>query len=548
MPDTNPFGTRPRSIPSVVVGAEADPFIGMTIGDFRIDGFIAQGGMGRVYTASNKTVGNLRQAVKVLHDPTQEIERERFLKEAQAASKARSGNIVSISNFGFLPQGQPYLVMELLEGRTLEAYLEQRHRLPFLEALTLTQQVLAALRVIHDEAKMVHRDLKPANLFLVNDRSQGVVVKVMDLGMAAARPRVHAETGVGEHLEVDRGGTPAYASPEQFGNYAVGTASDIYSLGVVLYEMVTGQLPFPEVPGESDSVLARRHVQERPRDPQLLTAGLPEEVSSLIMSMLDKDPTARPLVGAAYNTVVRLRERYKDRQAEGPTHVGLAPGPPSPERAHLPTDRLPALEHRLTQESLARAGLGGRKGKQWAWGLLVLVLLFLLGALGALQWMDRKNLGVTAGIAAPPVTPAATPVVEPPSPAAAETLPAEAPTQTQTPTPGPLSAPLPPKTAPPRVPIATKPIAVKVAPTERKTRVVVEEAPGACTFDDLYRDWARARSQELRVLASKNLIDPNSATYAAVDDELSTAIGEKDCHRANRALGVLLRLAGGSDE
>jgi serine/threonine-protein kinase len=517
----------------------------MVIGDFRIDGFIAQGGMGRVYTATNRTVANLRQAVKVLHDPTQASDRERFLKEAQAASTARSGNIVSISNFGFLPEGQPFLMMELLEGRTLEAYLLERKRLPHGEALALAQQVLAALKVIHDEAKIVHRDLKPANLFLVRDRSHGLVVKVMDLGMASTRPRVHPETGVGAHLELDRGGTPAYASPEQFGTYAVGTASDIYSLGVVLYEMVTGQLPFPELPGESDASLARRHVLERPRDPQVLTPGLPEEVASLILAMLAKEPPARPSVGAAYNTVVRLRERYKDRQAEGPTHVGLAPGPPSPSRAHLPTDRLPALEQRLTR----KAAEPPPPPRRWPWMLLVLALLFLVGALGALVWADRAPAPVAslpAPVRAPErrVAPAPVPVAVPVVvPVRVEPPPAAPPASARAP------VPMPPGPGALRpMSLLPRPAPAKPPEAQPPARVVVEEVPDACRYDDRFRDYARRTAQELRELARQKGADPDGAEFSKRDDALSTALVEKDCRRANLELDGLRRLVGVTNE
>jgi serine/threonine-protein kinase len=587
MPGTNPFGgsrtTTP--VPSVVVGPEADPFIGMALGDFRIDGFIAQGGMGRVYTATNRTVGNLRQAVKVLLNPTEEADRERFLKEAHAASTARSGNIVAISNFGFLPQGQPYLMMELLEGRTLERYLEVGRRLPFLEALGLAGQVLAALKVIHDEAKLVHRDLKPANLFLVNDRSQGLVLKVMDLGMAAARPRVHPETGIGAHLEADRGGTPAYASPEQFGNYAVGTASDVYSLGVVLYEMLTGQLPFPEVPGESDTALARRHVHERPRDPQLLVPDLPEDVASLVLSMLAKEPPARPTVGAAANTVLRLRERYRDRRADGPTHVGPAPGPPSQSRAHLPTDRLPPLADRLTERSLPRKP-ARRRSSPWGAGaaVLALVLLFLAGAGGAWWWTER---GAPAGGATPAVArPAgaltvegeaagmggaasagarpmgadglpvpggaasavARPVGADPLPVAggaAQTAGAPHVSTTGAAASGPGATPPRPAGAP------AQDVAAGRAPAPRREvgrLAATEPVADACQFDEHFRDYARRTATELRELAVKAKVDPEGQAYAGLEDARSTAMVARDCGRVNQALDGLRKLVGASDE
>lgn len=376
-----------------------DPLIGASVGAFIIDRFIAQGGMGRVYTATHREIRTHRAAVKVLADATREADHAAFKKEAQAAAEVKSINLVTLHDFGFLPDGSPYLVFELLEGQTVEAYLKSLGTIPYMEALALVQQVLAALSAIH-AAGLVHRDIKPANLFLVNDASQGVVVKVMDLGLAAARPKVCQETGVGSEKEENRAGTPTYASPEQFGDLVVGPASDVYSLGVVLYEMVTGRVPFPDHPGESESALPRRHLREKPRHPGIFVPDLPEPIASFILSLLEKEPLKRPTVAAAQAQARRLRERFRDRLREGPTQIRA--NPLEPEIRH--TDQLPAKL--TTAEVLAELR---RDKKPLLVGAAVAVLL-IVGLTVAVRMQPEER--VQAG-----------PVVERPSQAASEPVP-----------------------------------------------------------------------------------------------------------------------------
>jgi serine/threonine-protein kinase len=190
-------------------------------------------------------------------------------------------------------QREPYLMMELLRGRTLADVLERQEELHFLDALELTEQVLAALSIIHD-AGLVHRDIKPSNLFLIPDPQIGLLLKVMDLGLAAARPKGSGSTGLGVERDQHPGMTPKYASPEQFGEFAVGPASDVYSLGTVLYEMITGRMLFPVSPSDPPIKHGLRRLKEAPKSPAVHVPELPDEVSEFVLSLLEKDLCVDP--------------------------------------------------------------------------------------------------------------------------------------------------------------------------------------------------------------------------------------------------------------
>lgn len=534
-----------EAVPAVQVSLDVDPLVGVTIGEFRVDGYLAHGGMGRVYTATHRRLPNLRRAVKVLADTTKESDHAAFMKEAQAASEVKSLNIVALHDFGFMPEGAPYLMMELLEGQTLEAHLKELGSIPYMEALALTQQVLAALGAIHSSG-LVHRDIKPANLFLVNDASQGVVVKVMDLGLAAGRPKVHQDTGVGTEKEENRAGTPVYASPEQFGDLVVGPASDVYSLGVVLYELVTGSVPFPERVGDSESALPRRHIREKPKHPGVFVPDLPEPVASFMLSMLEKEPLKRPTVAAAQNQVKRLRERFRDRLREGPTQIKANPLEP-PARN---TDQLPLRSS--TEEALVRM----RRDRRPMLVVATVGVLVLLGLGIAVRMQPDERVEGEAGAlaggappevaAAPSPSPSAAPVVQPTQEALAK-LAAEGASAPPSPSPSappsaeeelaPLSPPLP-ALEPPRSP---RPPAAATA-TRATKPVATASARADCKFDEQLAQYAQEERSNL--LRASNASNASVPSFKAAADALDTAMLEKNCRGVHQAIERLQRAAG----
>jgi serine/threonine protein kinase len=222
-----------------------DALLGRAIGHYRIQGFIARGGMGTVYRAEHHLIGKAA-AVKVLRP---ELSRQpevvqRFFNEARAASAIRHPGIIEVYDFGHLPDGRAYIVMELLQGETLAARLERCGRLSELSAAMIGRGISVALAAAHGLG-IVHRDLKPDNIFLVPDPElpTGERCKVLDFGIAKL------DTGDLTSVRNTRTGTcigtPLYMSPEQARGLAdLDHRSDLYSLGCMLHEMVTGEPPF----------------------------------------------------------------------------------------------------------------------------------------------------------------------------------------------------------------------------------------------------------------------------------------------------------------
>jgi len=259
-----------------------DPLIGRTIGGrYRVEAKIGSGGMAAVYRASHDMVGR-KVAIKFLSpdlalDPTQ---KERFLREARATNRIRQENIVDITDYGEEEPGLVYLVMELLEGETLSRVIARGPISPP-ETVDILAQVGRALARAH-ELEVVHRDIKPENIFLVH-RLNGPLAKLLDFGLAHVRTEARL-TATGAVF-----GTPEYMSPEQARGAPIGPASDLYSLGVVFFEMLTSRLPFEG----STAELIVKHVRAQPPAPSTFVRTLPAEFDQCIATMLTKDPTKR---------------------------------------------------------------------------------------------------------------------------------------------------------------------------------------------------------------------------------------------------------------
>ncbi|MFL5347084.1 MAG: serine/threonine-protein kinase [Hyalangium sp.] len=214
---------------------------GSLAGEYMLQTVIGVGGHGAVYQAEHRILGQ-RVALKVLHSHLNDKEEmlHRFVREAQLINRIRHPNIVDIYDFGVLPDGSPYYVMELLPSRTLSDLLVQRGRLSPERALEFMKPICAALEAAH-RAGVVHRDLKASNVAIVSE-AQSPVVKLLDFGIAKI---LHPEPGEpGLTTDGERLGTPHAMSPEQIRGGLIGPATDIYSLGILLYRMLTGEHPF----------------------------------------------------------------------------------------------------------------------------------------------------------------------------------------------------------------------------------------------------------------------------------------------------------------
>jgi eukaryotic-like serine/threonine-protein kinase len=309
--------------------------IGKTIDQFRLDEFIGQGAMGVVYKAFDKVL--LRSvALKLIpkgfgaNTPSMVEARKRLIQEAQAAGCLAHPNIVTIHCYGENDEFQ-YICMEYIEGKTLGELLREKKFLSVPEAGPIIEQILFALEMSEKEG-IVHRDIKPANIMILPDER----VKVMDFGIAKI-PSLHLTT-TGTIL-----GTPYYMSPEQITGQKVDIRSDLFSVGAVFYQIVTGVRPFD---GETTVALAYKIVEVEPVPPRILKTNIPQAVEAIIKKALAKNSTQR------YQTPREMLDDLaaaKGIEKAAPLNEDItlklkvsepSPKPPTQEKAALP--RVPA--------------------------------------------------------------------------------------------------------------------------------------------------------------------------------------------------------------
>ena len=265
-------------------------------GKVTILGLLGIGGMGAVYRALQHSMER-EVAVKVLHrtEPADQTIVLRFLREAKSASRLNHPHIVTLFDFGQSSSGELYLLMELLEGRDLASVIEEERGLQPVRAADIAIQICDAMQHAHDNG-IVHRDMKPENVFLLHSlRGSGDFAKVLDFGIAKSQVLTDAE-----HLTMSGTvcGTPAYMSPEQAVGDDIDGRSDVYAIGVVLYEMLTGRLPFDE---ETPVKIILAHIQRAPlkMSPFRADVDIPPALEAVVMSALAKKPADRPQSAAA---------------------------------------------------------------------------------------------------------------------------------------------------------------------------------------------------------------------------------------------------------
>jgi hypothetical protein len=266
--------------------------LGETVGSYRITARVSEGGMGAIYRAEHTLIGRVA-AVKVLLPEltTNRDVVDRFFNEAKATTAVRHPGIVEIYDFGYLPSGLAYLIMELLDGETLTQRLARRGRLGEAEAAGFMRGIAGALSAAHAKG-IIHRDLKPDNIFLVPDPDMpgGERPKLLDFGIAklmAPGGAPSTKTRTGALL-----GTPTYMSPEQCrGSGAmIDHRSDLYALGCILYELVCGRPPFV---GEGFGEIIGAHLHVQPDSPRQWEPGLSATMEGLILRLLQKRPEER---------------------------------------------------------------------------------------------------------------------------------------------------------------------------------------------------------------------------------------------------------------
>jgi CheY-like chemotaxis protein len=260
------------------------------LGKYRLEEVLGSGNFGKVFRATH--LGFQQPvAVKVLQTSVDDSSEalERFRQEGMSAFRLQHPNVVAVHDFQTLQAGQAFLVMELLEGRSLDVELQLQGRLPARRSIEILQQVCSALTEAHGLG-IIHRDIKPANIFLQQTR-RGEVVKILDFGIA----KLVGDAAIEKNLTLDEAvlGTPAYLAPERLSGEDYDGRADVYALGVVLYQMLCGKTPFRSE-GKEAIAVAMMHII---REPDPLSRHLPEIAPALeaaVMQALSKDPSRRP--------------------------------------------------------------------------------------------------------------------------------------------------------------------------------------------------------------------------------------------------------------
>ncbi len=360
--------------------AAADPLLGRVVaGKYRVEALIGVGGRGAVNRATQLAVQR-PVALKVLRAVAGVSEQQladRFRREAMATSQLHHPNTVQVIDFGE-DDGVLYMVLELLEGAPLSRVIQREAPLPPERAAAIGKQIAKALAEAHAHG-IVHRDLKPDNVFICAWRGDPDFVKVMDFGIARIMTADVSMTRTGMMI-----GTPKYMAPEQAMAKKVGPAADLYALGVILFEMLTGEAPFS---GDSHMALALAQINQAP--PPLELRGQPARLESawreLVSALLVKSPDKR---ASDAEQVAAWLGRI-EAEARQTTGAGVAAGGTGARRAsevRLPTrPRLMGDDGAAARTVQARASparaRGGEWGRGWVW--VAAVVFMLLGGLVA---------------------------------------------------------------------------------------------------------------------------------------------------------------------
>ena len=289
----------------MLVNQASDPLIGVVIHNYVVRKQLAAGGMGAVYLATHERSG-ARKAIKILlpHFANVPVIRARFEDEARGVMGVASPYIVGIDNYGVLPDGQLFLIMDFLDGETLEDHLARRRVSSLHHTLHVIAQVMSALQSLH-EKNIVHRDLKPANIFILKTKQNPYEVRLIDLGISR---NLAESTNEKKTLTGMAMGTPGYMAVEQYENAAAaGKPADVYAVGVIAWRMLFGVAPWGDVPNEQVLYFKQRTEDfTLPPIPLGHEVPVPAEVVTLLRKTLSRDPNERPSVADFINTLASL--------------------------------------------------------------------------------------------------------------------------------------------------------------------------------------------------------------------------------------------------
>ncbi|MDE0546739.1 Stk1 family PASTA domain-containing Ser/Thr kinase [Microbacterium sp. C7(2022)] len=369
---------------------QTDPLIGRLVdGRYRVRARIARGGMATVYVATDLRLER-RVALKVMHSHLSDdtVFQSRFIQEARAAARLADPHVVNVFD-----QGQDgemaYLVMEYLPGITLRELLREQKRLTLTQAVSIMDAILSGLSAAH-RAGIVHRDVKPENVLLAEDGR----IKIGDFGLARATT---ANTATGAQLL----GTIAYLAPELVTRGSADARSDIYALGIMLFEMLTGEQPYK---GEQPMQIAFQHATDSVPRPSVKNPGVPEQLDELVLWATERNPDDRPADAA--EMLDRLREIERElgispvvARAAAVTYAtsddGIASGDLTavlPEDHTLPTATVDTSDNASRLRNAAR-----RRRRKGAW--LVILVLLLAGLAAGAGWFFGTGPGSMVQVA-----------------------------------------------------------------------------------------------------------------------------------------------------
>ena len=480
--------------------------IGQQFGNYRAISLLGEGGMGAVYLAEHPAIGR-RVAVKVLHKNYIRDENllTRFLNEARAANAIRHPNIIEILDSGTIADGTPFLVMELLEGESLGTRIRRVGALPMQSAVEFCYQTASALGAAHKKG-IVHRDLKPDNLFVVPDPHdpERERIKVLDFGIAklqqSANDSVKTRTGT-------LMGTPIYMSPEQCrGTKTVDHRSDIYSLGIIFFEMLCGQPPFVS---EGFGELVNMHLNVAPPAPSTQNANVPPALDAIVLKMLSKNPDERfadmgelmtALKASGGSMFVVRSAQSSSPDIGGKTRATRQAIRARPARWARAPPAIRSCATRRSRPAWASGSTGPspgspRKGKA---ALAFVVAAAVAVGAGVFIFRDGEKAGVQRELASAPVVPAT-------------------PATTTAPKIEPPPAPTPAPPALPAKPVVPKTVTVRVESDPAGAHVLDDASGGVLGVTPLV--LKRPRGGAFKVRLEKDGYTPNAHAISLSDDQ-----------------------------
>jgi serine/threonine-protein kinase len=299
--------------------------VGSAVGNYQVLQKIGSGAMGAVFLAAHPVIGK-RVALKVIHPELANNEEMvgRFFNEARAVTQIGHDNIVDVQDFGQTPDGESFIVMELLEGESLGARMKREGAFSVPRATHVAMQIADGLAAAHARG-IIHRDLKPDNIMLISRGGDQDYVKILDFGLAKLQGpgAMQNKTKTGSLL-----GTPHYMAPEQCeGKRAIDHRVDVYALGCILFQMLTGRVPFP---GEGFGEVLVKHLREPPPLPTRLNPQVPKHLETIILHALAKKPEFRFAGMDDFRAALRDPERFAQKMDASALEVNLTPSEPIP--------------------------------------------------------------------------------------------------------------------------------------------------------------------------------------------------------------------------